>query len=651
MSWIAPTMFWLLLLVPAVLLLWFLKIRRIETVVASTVLWKRALQDERVRSPFQRLIRNLLLLLQLLAVILAVIALARPEFGTMRYSSRLNLILLDVSASMNSIESDGRKRFEEARSKALQIIDDIAGERGVLIRFGTRAEALTPVTSRMNLLIDAVRRQEASSGLTAFPEALELALSIAKQDAVVPAAAEENVPIDDEEEILPPQIDARIFIITDGAVPRWDGGPIPVPVIVESVGEVSSNSGIVALAARREFSDEGDLRVVVEIRNSGDDPISGELKLLLDGEIALATQQRTLEGGERWTRSFALEGAGSHRLEARWIPQGGDGLALDDRAWLVASTPRSIQVARVGAKNVLLDDALAVLPSVEVKQIENVDQIDPETAGDEFDVIVWDRVVPDRLPAGPGHLVIGARPKRFWPEEVPVVQQPLLVGWRRDDPVLRYSELGPIDGTVIEARPLPLVPGTTSLAECREGALIARFSAQDVRGIVVAFDVLDSPWPLTPSFPFFIDGALRDLARIGGGIETGIRSGDLIEVVAGAGVTEARLASPSQETETDVPVLPGGVLRIAAGDELGIYEMKWRAGDRGEELWQKRSIPVNLLSSSESSIEPRPAIGLAGSETQQGDLVWTQTRRELWSWFLMAALFLMLAEWIVFHRR
>ena len=70
MSWIAPVMFWFLLLVPAVLLLWFLKIRRTETVVPSTVLWIRALQDERVRSPFQKLIRNLVLLLQLLAVIL-----------------------------------------------------------------------------------------------------------------------------------------------------------------------------------------------------------------------------------------------------------------------------------------------------------------------------------------------------------------------------------------------------------------------------------------------------------------------------------------------------------------------------------------------------------------------------------------------------
>ncbi|MEC9475749.1 MAG: VWA domain-containing protein [Planctomycetota bacterium] len=649
MSWIAPAMLWFLLLVPAVLLLWFLKIRRTETIVPSTVLWSRALQDERVRSPFQRLIRNLVLLLQLLAVILAVLALARPEFGSTRYSSRLNLILLDASASMNSIERDGKKRFEEARARALKIIDDISGERAVLIRFATRAETLTPVTSDLNLLSDAVRQQQPSSGLTAFPQALELALSIARQDSIVPAQVEEEDTTG--EEALAPQIDARIFIVTDGVLPRWDGDPIPVPVIVEPVGEESSNSGIVTLAARREFSDEGDLRVVVEVRNSGDDPIAGELELLLDGQAAQSTERRTLEGGERWTRSFALKGSGSHQLEARWKPEGGDALSLDDRAWLVAAAPRPIRIARVGAPNVLLDDALAVIPSVEVEFIEDPAELDPETAADEFDVVVWDRVVPDALPLGTGHLVFGARPIQFWPDEVPLVEQPRLVSWRRDDPALRYCELGPIDGTVIATRPLPPMPGTTMLAECREGALIARFVADDLRGIVVAFDVLDSPWPLSPSFPFFIDAALRDLARIGGGIESGLHSGELIEVVAGPGVTEARLVNPTLEKETEVPVLPGGVLRIPADDELGIHRMQWRRADQDQGVWLDRWIPVNLLSPLESSIEPRPSIGLAGAEAVSGSQNWSQGRRHLWIWFLATALLVMLVEWIVFHRR
>ena len=650
MSWGAPTMFWLLLLIPAVLLLWFLKIRRTEKVVSSTVLWRRALQDERVRSPFQRLLKNLVLLLQLIAVLLAVLALAAPESGSQKFTSRLNLILIDTSASMNSVESDGTTRFELARSTLEDVIEEISGERGMLIQFGSRAQSLTPVTSDLSLLREMVAGLSAGSGTSNFNDALELALSIAKQDAVVPMPTSDEA-AGSEDEVLQQQIDARIFVVTDGAFPKWSGGPIPVPVLTRSVGEASGNSGIVALAARREFSEEGDLRVVVEIRNTGDEVISGELELHLDGEPIEDPQPRSLEGGERWTRSFSLEGSGTHRISAHWNPDGGDALSLDDDAWLIASRPREIRVARVGEKNILLDDALAVIPSVTVESLE-LDEVDPETAVDEFDVIVWDRVVPEILPPGPGHLVIGARPLQFWPDEIARVEQPLLVAWKRDDPVLRYSQLGAIDGTVLESYPLPPGPGISAMAQCREGALIARFSGHDVRGIAIAFDVLSSPWPLTPSFPFFIEASLRDLARIGGGIESGIRSGDLIEVAAGAGARRATLTEPGGVGEREVSMMPGGFLRSPAGDQLGIYAMKWQIGEGEAERWIEKLVPVNLLSPAESSIEPKPAIaGITGGQEREAAGIWGNARRELWKWFLAAAVVLMLMEWIAFHRR
>ena len=70
--------------VPLLLLLYFLKLKRQEMLVSSTLLWKRAVQDLQVNAPFQKLRRNLLLLLQLLALAAILLALAGPVLALRR---------------------------------------------------------------------------------------------------------------------------------------------------------------------------------------------------------------------------------------------------------------------------------------------------------------------------------------------------------------------------------------------------------------------------------------------------------------------------------------------------------------------------------------------------------------------------------------
>src|SRR2546428_11546018 len=66
------------MVVPSLLVLYFLKLRRREMAVSSTLLWKKAVQDLQVNAPFQKLRRNLLLLLQLLLLLLLLLAFSRP---------------------------------------------------------------------------------------------------------------------------------------------------------------------------------------------------------------------------------------------------------------------------------------------------------------------------------------------------------------------------------------------------------------------------------------------------------------------------------------------------------------------------------------------------------------------------------------------
>ena len=66
MSFLTPTFLALAALAVPIILLYMLRLRRREVPVSSTMLWQRLMQDREANAPWQRLRRNLLLLLQLL---------------------------------------------------------------------------------------------------------------------------------------------------------------------------------------------------------------------------------------------------------------------------------------------------------------------------------------------------------------------------------------------------------------------------------------------------------------------------------------------------------------------------------------------------------------------------------------------------------
>src|SRR5436189_1799596 len=86
--------------ISALLVLYFLKLRRREMPVSSTILWKKAIQDLQVNAPFQKLRRNLLLFLQLLLLALLLLALAKPVANVTPTPGQTTAILIDRSASM-----------------------------------------------------------------------------------------------------------------------------------------------------------------------------------------------------------------------------------------------------------------------------------------------------------------------------------------------------------------------------------------------------------------------------------------------------------------------------------------------------------------------------------------------------------------------
>ncbi len=86
--------------IPLIILLYLLKLRRRPVTVPSIMLWQRAVRDMEANAPFQRLRKNLLLLLQILIVLLLALVLARPFFKSESTDLENVIIVIDIERTV-----------------------------------------------------------------------------------------------------------------------------------------------------------------------------------------------------------------------------------------------------------------------------------------------------------------------------------------------------------------------------------------------------------------------------------------------------------------------------------------------------------------------------------------------------------------------
>jgi hypothetical protein len=97
-----PAALWLLGLILPLIALYLLKHKRRNQIVPSLLLWKQAVEDQRVQTPFQKLRSSLLLLLQILIIVLGTALLSEPYVLLKPEMAGKWVLVLDVSASMKA---------------------------------------------------------------------------------------------------------------------------------------------------------------------------------------------------------------------------------------------------------------------------------------------------------------------------------------------------------------------------------------------------------------------------------------------------------------------------------------------------------------------------------------------------------------------
>src|SRR5256714_995044 len=213
MSFLAPAAAVLALTLPAIVALYFLKIRRPTRIVPALHLWPNQIRDRQANVPWQRLRPSWLLFLQLLAAAVLVAAAVQPALPACAALAPHRIVLIDASASMQAMDVVP-SRLGVAKRQANAIIDQLGPQdRMTVIAIGPVARIVASVTGDRDTLHRAV------NGVTASNGAADLSAALAMAAGLVRAGD-----------------DARAYLFTDGIVQPLRasfaaGLPLPPPYL------------------------------------------------------------------------------------------------------------------------------------------------------------------------------------------------------------------------------------------------------------------------------------------------------------------------------------------------------------------------------------------------------------------------------------
>jgi hypothetical protein len=641
--------------IPLLLLLYFLKLRREEKVISSTLLWKKAIQDLQVNAPFQRLRKNLLLLLQLLVLLLLCLALARPMISYIGSAGKTTVILIDRSASMSTRDANqGRTRLEEARRLASEIVDSMARDaNAMVIAVDDAAQTVQLFTS------DRVALKRAIESIQPTDRRSRLKLAFQLADAQMAFLPEQNRPNRE-----PPDV----MLFSDGRVADADELSLKGLLKYIRIGQNDTpNIGVVSLSARRNYERPTEVQVFARLANYGPAPARADVRLSIDGKpsrvgsVNLAPERwndhrwlqknpgRKQEGfAAQDSVEFTVDLADAALLSVEQLNKD-DALAADDTASVVVPPAKSLKVVLVSDGNYFLEKALQTLPLKEPGTLDPAvyEAKPPEDA----DVIIFDRWMPKVMPQAGTFIYFGSVPpnSKLSAETrdgaIVTVSNPQILDWRRDHPVLRYLSLS--KRAIAESLKLNVPLDAQVLIDGSEGPLMVLYREPQRTHLVVAFDLLQSDWPTRPSFPVFLNSAMQFLAltsqsnareSVAPGTAPTLERAAIMQ--ADPKLTPVSLLGPINAT---VPVPPTGDLSLPALDRVGIYQTQ-------PPIPPFEKIAVNLLDENESNTLPVDVPpGHIGTMLAVGA---SDSRLDLWWWLIACgAVPLLMIEWWVYTRR
>jgi len=605
MSVLAPAAAILGLTLPAIVALYFLKIRRPTRIVPALHLWPNQIRDRQANVPWQRLRPSWLLFLQLLAAAVLVAAAVQPVLPAGAALARHSIVLIDTSASMQATDVTP-SRLAEAKRQVSGVIDQLGPQdRMTIITVGPSPRIIAAITGDRDALHRALNDVTASNGPADLSASLSLAAGLVRAGD-----------------------DARAYLYSDGIVQPLRASfasGLPFPVEYRRVGVSGENVGLTTLTVRSSAQTRA---AYLHVQNFGQQRRSVSLEWRADNRL-LDVRPLTFAAGQAQDLVLPVP-ADATSVTAHLA--GGDVFALDDSATAVAKTPRAFRVLLVTPGNVFLEQALRLRSDLQIDIVAPAGY-KPSAA---YAMTVFDRYEPAPLPDGPllvvdpptGSALAGGQPVGIGRVRASDAGDALLANVDLQDvhvarsQDLRASTFG---------RPL-ITSLQTPLVLVRD---------EPYRQALFGFDLHESDLPLRIAFPIVVQN-LSEWMLPPSVPSHSFHPDEPVTIVPESGATSVAVNRPDGSRRS---LTGGAIATFGDTDPTGLYTVEQAVAGTVQRSW----FSVNLFSDPISQLKPLDRLTLPPTRTTSVQAT-HQGQLEIWPWIALAALGIVVAEWLAFHR-
>lgn len=597
---------WILPLSGVIIVLYILRMKRKDVVVPARFLWPERTDEVRANALFQKLRINWLLFLQLLALALIVIALARPQSLQSGLAGEVTVIVLDASASMGATDV-APNRFFAAMETAKGIIESAgATDQIMLIEAGPVPRVVFPLSSDTSAQLHALKTVRRSDAPADTGEALRLATSrVGEVDG------------------------SKIVLLSDGVFPHVENfASGKSSLVYQKFGEERVNLSIESLGTTEGVEGRAGY---AGIKNCGLDQATVSLDIFADGKL-IDSQKSVIEPSKTWGKEFAVSRE-SKIIEAKI--KSNDFLPADDYAVSIINPGAKLNVLLISQGDPFLESALTLDPRVTLDKTTTL----PETEKigslglSAYDIVIFEGLAEQAVKAK-GVLTLG----------VSGVASPVIsTGRTKNFTFLDSTSSDLVKGVDFKSIYIenienikPKSIGRT-IVEGTNGPLIVTADGAK-RQIFVAFAPLDSDFPLTVSFPIFISNALDFLAERSKSNTFAIRAGQQFQIAAKT--DSIAILSRPDGTQEKIEPLQGRYI-VRGVDKIGEYSLEI---DK-----TVTKVYADMRDATESQIDPQEFVSIT-----KGKVASVKNLRryaDFWRPLILIGLLVLATEWWLYARR